>query len=61
MHLKELEGSIAKGESDSVEFKKSTSQLQGIAETLCGFLNCKGGTVLLESPLKKRNRATCFG
>jgi ATP-dependent DNA helicase RecG len=37
----------AAGESEDVEFKKSTSQLQRAAETLCGFLNGDGGSVLI--------------
>ncbi len=47
MELTELEKLVANGESDTLEFKKTTSQPQGIAETLCGFLNCKGGIVLI--------------
>ena len=30
------------GESEDVEFKKSTAQLKRAAETLCGFLNANG-------------------
>lgn len=47
MELAELEKIIQKGESDSLEFKKSTSLLNAIGETLCGFLNGKGGKVLI--------------
>ena len=43
MNLDELDEIVAHGESDSVEFKKSTSQLKRAGETLCGFLNGKGG------------------
>lgn len=54
MHLTELVKLITQGESDSLEFKKSTSQPQGIAETLCGFLNCKGGIVLIGVTSEKK-------
>jgi len=36
----------ATGESETVEFKKSTGQLHAAMETLCGFLNGAGGVVL---------------
>lgn len=35
------------GESETLEFKKSTAQLKAICETLCAFLNHQGGTVLV--------------
>ena len=35
------------GESPSLELKTSTSQLSGACETVCAFLNAKGGTVLI--------------
>ena len=47
MDLEKLEEMIQTGESNVLEFKKSTALLQGIAETLCGFLNSKGGVVLI--------------
>lgn len=47
MNLAELEEIIQKGESEILEFKKSTSLLHATAETLCGFLNGKGGKVLI--------------
>ncbi len=47
MDFEELATLVAKGESEILEFKKSTSLFQGTAETLCGFLNGKGGTVLI--------------
>ncbi|MDX9982063.1 MAG: ATP-binding protein, partial [Lentisphaeria bacterium] len=37
----------ASGESDTLELKQSTAQLGSACETLCGFLNGKGGTVLI--------------
>jgi ATP-dependent DNA helicase RecG len=45
--LANLEEMIQKGESETCEFKKSTALLSGIGETLCGFLNGKGGKVLI--------------
>ena len=47
MQLRELETLVRQGESDILEFKKSTSLLDGVAQTLCGFLNGKGGSVLI--------------
>ncbi len=38
---------VEHGESETVEFKKSTAQLSRAGETLCAFLNGKGGSVLL--------------
>src|SRR5271166_2965701 len=36
----------SKGEWEHIEFKKSTGELHGGMETLCGFLNGSGGRVL---------------
>ncbi len=47
MDLVSLKEMIQKGESETVEFKKSTALLSAICETLCGFLNGKGGKVLI--------------
>nr|MBF0223052.1 putative DNA binding domain-containing protein [Desulfobulbaceae bacterium] len=47
MKLKELQQLVAKGESETLEFKKSTGQRTRIAETLCAFLNGKGGKVII--------------
>ena len=44
MNLKEL---VRLGESETLEFKKSTALLDGAAQTLCGFLNGKGSIVLI--------------
>ncbi len=46
MTLTELEGLIAGGESEQLEFKRSTGQLRSGCDTLCAFLNGQGGTVL---------------
>lgn len=47
MKLDNLEKLIGDGESEILEFKKSTAQLQAAFETICAFLNGKGGTVLI--------------
>lgn len=47
MNLKQLKSVVAKGESEIVEFKKSTAQLRGAFETVCAFLNGGGGLVLI--------------
>ena len=36
-----------KTESDKLEFKSSTAKLKGAFETICGFLNNQGGSVLI--------------
>ncbi len=48
MTLAELEALIAesKGEWEHVEFKKSTGELHAGMQTLCGFLNGRGGRLL---------------
>ncbi len=42
-----LEELTRKGESQNLEFKKSTALLLKAGETLCGFLNAAGGRVLI--------------
>jgi len=39
MTLDELRQLVSLGESATLEFKKSTGDLKGGLETLCGFLN----------------------
>lgn len=46
MDRNELERLVKEGESETVEFKKSTAQLRRAMETLCGMLNGAGGWVL---------------
>lgn len=38
---------LTEGESETVEFKKSTGERVQIAETLCAMLNARGGSVLI--------------
>ena len=43
-HLAEL---VALGESDTLEFKKTTAEREAAMKTLCGMLNGNGGRVLI--------------
>ncbi len=47
MEPSKLEQMIRDGESETVEFKKSTAQLRRAMETLCSMLNGNGGRVLV--------------
>lgn len=48
MLIKKLKALIKKGESEVLEFKKSTGLLDGAMKTVCAFLNSEaGGTVLI--------------
>lgn len=47
MDINDIKKLVGQKESHTLEFKKSTAQLKGAFETLCGFLNCQGGTVLI--------------
>ncbi len=47
MDITELKKLVSQGESDAVEFKKSSAQLRRAAETLCGMLNGTGGRVFI--------------
>ena len=47
MRQSELQPLINQGESETLEFKSSTAQLRAAFETVCAFLNGKGGTVLI--------------
>ncbi len=46
MDIEQLKQLVSKGESQQLEFKKTTCQLKPAFETLCAFLNGGGGTVL---------------
>lgn len=46
MNLEQIQIMVSNGESDVVEFKKSTAQLKSACETACAFLNGNGGTIL---------------
>lgn len=45
--LAALQSLIALGESEALEFKRSTAELRRAGETLCAFLNGEGGHVLI--------------
>lgn len=47
MKMDEITPLIKQGESETLEFKTSTAQLRGAIETVCAFLNYKGGKVLI--------------
>ncbi|MBW6462341.1 MAG: ATP-binding protein [DPANN group archaeon] len=49
MDEKSLIEIVLNGETERVEFKKSTAQLDKSLKTICGFLNNKDGTVYFES------------
>ena len=38
---------IFRGESETLELKKSTAQLNRAGETLCAFLNSQGGKIVI--------------
>lgn len=44
---RDLEALVANGESETLEFKRSTAELRRAGETLCAFLNGEGGQVLI--------------
>lgn len=45
--MPKLEELINKGEGDTLEFKESLKEEKEILETICAFLNSKGGTILV--------------
>ena len=47
MNVKQLQTLIKQGESSDLEFKKSTTQIKAALETVCAFLNGKGGNILI--------------
>ncbi|MBX9584010.1 MAG: putative DNA binding domain-containing protein [Gemmataceae bacterium] len=47
MTVPDLEAEVAKGESDTLEFKKTTAEREAAMRTLCGMLNGSGGRVLI--------------
>lgn len=47
MDIDQVKALAAQGESNTLEFKKTTAQLRPAFETICAFLNGKGGVVLM--------------
>ena len=45
--LEKIVEHIAKGESQTLELKKSLTQLKSAIETLCAFLNTDGGIIVI--------------
>lgn len=48
MRLDELQSLIKKGESEVLEFKKTSGQRTEAAKTVCAFLNGQGGILLFD-------------
>jgi len=44
---KQLAALLKRGESSTLEFKRSTAELQGAMPALCAFLNASGGKVII--------------
>jgi ATP-dependent DNA helicase RecG len=47
MNLEHIKMLCENGEKNIVEYKSSTAHLRAAFETVCAFLNTKGGTVLI--------------
>jgi ATP-dependent DNA helicase RecG len=47
LRLEDIERLVSGGESETLEFKKSTGQLNRAGESLCAFLNSNGGIVII--------------
>jgi ATP-dependent DNA helicase RecG len=46
MNLEELRALVAQGESERLDFKKTTGELKAGLQTTCAFLNGSGGKIL---------------
>jgi len=51
---------VKRGESEEVEFKKSTAQLDRALKSVCSFFNYKGGRVYLAINSNKQMREFCY-
>ena len=47
MSAEEIKNLIAQGESETLEFKKSTAEIESAFKTVCAFLNGNGGIVVI--------------
>lgn len=47
LNFKEISRLVSKGEDDKIELKETTGQITEAGKALCGFLNCKGGIVVI--------------
>ena len=45
--IQQLEKLVIAGESETLEFKRSTGERREVVRSLCGMLNSRGGTVLI--------------
>jgi len=57
MTINDMEALVRRGESERIEFKKTTGQLPRVAEIICGFLNGHGGVVVIGVTPEKRSSA----
>ena len=44
---KRIASSLSEGESETLEFKKSTGERRNAAESLCAMLNTRGGRIII--------------
>lgn len=56
MDIELIRSCAALGESDTLEFKKSTAEKERACRTLCAFANGRGGKVLLVAPLSGKRQ-----
>lgn len=47
MNIEKIKSLCEKGEKNTIEFKTSTAHIRAASESICAFLNTKGGTVLI--------------
>jgi ATP-dependent DNA helicase RecG len=47
LFINDIVNLVRQGESNVLEFKKTTGQLERAMESVCGFLNAQGGKVLI--------------
>ena len=53
MTLQQIEAVVKSGESETLEFKRTTGERREAARTLCAMLNHRGGRVLYGVEPKK--------
>jgi hypothetical protein len=53
---KQLTDLLKKGEGETLEFKRSTAELQGAMQSLCAFMNGAGGQTVLSQYAKSTVR-----
>ncbi len=60
MNLSELKALVREGESERVEFKRSTGQRTSAAKTVCAMLNGLGGFVIFGVATRENLSANRF-